>query len=75
MARKELTNWPRQTAGYHDVWSSPSDGALRVILRHSPDVGWRHVRPSNLLDRFMPVAAMAIAALSGIIIGWVLFVP
>lgn len=74
MARRTLVNWPRQSAGSHEVWSSPSDGALRVILRCSPDVGW-HIRPSNLVDRLMPVAAMAIAALSGIIIGWVLFVP
>lgn len=75
MARRDLVNWPRQSAESHDIWSSTSDGALRVILRHAPDEGWRHVRPSNLVDRFLPVAAMAIAALSGIIIGWVLFVP
>jgi hypothetical protein len=75
MARRDLVNWPRQSAGSHGVWSSPSDGVLRVIFRSSPEVGWRAVRPSNLVDRLMPIAAMAIAVLSGIIIGWALFVP
>lgn len=75
MARKQTAHWPRQSAESHDVWSSPSDSALRVILRHSPDMGWNRLRPSNLLDRFLPIAAMAITVLSGITIGWVLFTP
>lgn len=75
MARKELVNWPRQAAESHDVWSSAADGALRMIFRHSPELGWHRARPSTVLDRLLPIASMAIAALSGIIIGWVLFVP
>lgn len=73
MARKQIVTWPPQSARSHDVWSSTSDAALRVILRHSADAGWRHVRPANLVDRFLPIVTMAIAAVSGIIIGWVLF--
>jgi hypothetical protein len=75
MARRELVHWPRQAAESHGVWSSTADGALRIILRHSSDLGWRQAHPSNVMDRLLPIAAMAIAALSGIIIGWVLFVP
>jgi hypothetical protein len=75
MARKQTAQWPRQSAESHDVWSSTSDSALRVILRHSPDQGWSRPGPSNLLDRFLPIAAVVITALSGIIIGWVLFAP
>jgi hypothetical protein len=75
MARKQIVHWPRQSAEPPGVWTSSSDGALRVILRHSPDQGWNRLRPFNLVDRFLPIAAMAIAALSGITIGWVLFVP
>jgi hypothetical protein len=75
MARKQTAHWPRQSAESRDVWSSTSDRALHVILRHSPDLTWNRVRPSNLVDRFLPTVAMAIVALSGITIGWVLFVP
>ena len=75
MARKELVNWPHQSAASHDVWSSTSDGALRIVLRQSPDLGWGHIRPSNWVDGYLPLATMVIAALSGTIIGWVLFVP
>jgi hypothetical protein len=75
MARKQLANWPRQSAESLGVWSSIADGALRVILRGSPDVDGRLVRPTNPVDQFLPAAAMALATLSGIVIGWVLFVP
>jgi hypothetical protein len=75
MARKQITHWPRQSAESHDIWSSTSDSALRVILRQSPDLIWNRLRPSNLVDRFLPAASMSIVALSGIIIGWVLFAP
>ncbi|HZA26479.1 MAG TPA: hypothetical protein VE915_02385 [Actinomycetota bacterium] len=75
MARKQIVHWPRPSAESHAVWSSTSDGALRVILRHSPELGWSRIRPSSLVDRFLPFAAMAMAVISGVIIGWALFVP
>jgi hypothetical protein len=74
LARRQIVRWPRYSAESFNVWSSPSDGALGVILRHSPDnIGWNHFRPANFFDRVLPILTMAIVALSGTVIGWVLF--
>jgi hypothetical protein len=74
MARKQIVHWPRQSAESHDVWSSSSDRGLHVILHSSPELGWR-LRPSSVIDRFIPFVALTLLALSGLTIGWVLFVP
>jgi hypothetical protein len=73
MAR-QIAHWPRQSAESRDVWSSSSDRALHVVMHSSLDLGWRPSRLSGL-DRFMPFLAMAVLALSGLTIGWFLFVP
>jgi hypothetical protein len=74
LAKRQIVRWPRYSAESLNVWSSPSDGALGVILRHSPDHGgWRHPRSSNLIDRILPIATLASVVLSGTIIGWALF--
>jgi hypothetical protein len=74
MAKRQITQWPRQSARSRDVWSSSSDSALRVILQSSHDLGWHRV-PSSTVDRFMPFFAVAMLVLSGLTIGWFLFVP
>lgn len=73
MARKQIVHWPRQSAESQDVWSSSSDRGLHVIM-HSSLVGWR-LRPSSVLDKIMPILTIVVLALSGLTIGWVLFVP
>lgn len=73
MARR-ITHWPRQSAESRDVWSSSSDRALHVILHSSLDLGWR-LRPSNGVDRFLPLVTITLLSLSGLTIGWFLFVP
>lgn len=74
MARKQIVHWPRQTAESQDVWSSSSDRGLHVILHSSLELGWR-LRPSSVLDRIMPFLTIAVLALSGLTIGWILLVP
>jgi hypothetical protein len=74
MARKQIVHWPRQSAESQDVWSSSSDRALHAIVQSSLDLGWR-LRPSSGVDRFLPFLTMAVLVLSGLTIGWVLFIP
>jgi hypothetical protein len=74
MARKQIVRWHPESANVTSVWSSPADGALRVLLRNSAGgFHWRCLGSTNIVDRLLPIAAMATVALSGVIIGWVLF--
>jgi hypothetical protein len=73
MARRQLAQWTRQATESQNVWSSSSDRALHVWLRSSPvDMGRTS---TSLIDRFLPVITVVLLAISGLIMGWVLFVP
>ena len=73
MARRQLAHWTRQRTESQNVWSSSSDRALHVWLRSSPFDTSR--TSTRFIDRLLPVFTVVLLAISGLIIGWVLFAP
>jgi hypothetical protein len=81
---KSLPQWPRRSEGLLEPWASSSDRVLHAVL-HSEEVSLRfdHIdlvesererRAPTSIDDQMAIAVLSLLGMSGVVIGWAIFV-